>query len=308
MSTITIEKAAQHDARALTAIIKAVFDEEASKWLADEPHVVDPNIQPPRYDAYEMTWYMINELNYFKIMHGKDIIGGVIVTISGGAYGRIDRIFIDPSYQNQGIGGKAIRFIEEVFADVHVWDLETSSRQISNHHFYEKMGFELTFKTADEHGYTKHMNAARKENVIQSETRPDTKYEHCNMAGTSFYEVNLENSAYSTSNLMNSHVSNCNMSQSKFQNINFTNAYFADLNFSRSEFVLPTLSGVRFIDADLGAENEPLLFERCDLTGSEIKNCTLKNVEINNCDLTGMKINNISVGELLEVYRGVKGK
>ncbi|EJV72686.1 hypothetical protein IEM_00038 [Bacillus cereus BAG6O-2] len=67
-----------------------------------------------------------------------------------------------------------------------------------------------------------------------------------------------------------------------------------------------TLGGVQFKNTNLGAEKEPILFDRCDLEGCTISNSNLKNVEIENCNITGMKINGIPVEELLELYNRVK--
>ncbi len=82
-------------------------------------------------------------------------MGGIIVTISGKSYGRIDRIFVEPVYQGKGIGSNVIKLIEEEYPSIRIWDLETSSRQLNNHHFYKKMGYEITFKSDDEYCYVK---------------------------------------------------------------------------------------------------------------------------------------------------------
>ncbi|WP_407701990.1 pentapeptide repeat-containing protein [Viridibacillus soli] len=65
---------------------------------------------------------------------------------------------------------------------------------------------------------------------------------------------------------------------------------------------MATLGGVRFVDTDLGAENNPILFERCDLNGSKLSHCNLRDVEIQESDIIGMKIDNIPVEKLLEAY------
>ena len=63
---------------------------------------------------------------------------GIIVTISGKSYGRIDRIFVEPVYQGKGIGSNVIKLIEAEYPSIRIWDLETSSRQINNHHFIKR--------------------------------------------------------------------------------------------------------------------------------------------------------------------------
>ncbi|EJS46631.1 GNAT family N-acetyltransferase [Bacillus nitratireducens] len=309
MSTIRIEKASITDAEKLTEIKKRTFDEEAKKWLPNQENIIDYNIQPPGYSSIEMTKYMIKELNYFKVIYNKTIVGGIIVTISGKSFGRIDRIFVDPDSQGKGIGSKVIDLIEKEFPNVRAWDLETSSRQLNNHYFYEKMGYQATFKTEDEYCYIKRIETLLGiEKSVENEDISGTQYENCNMAKTECYQVTLEGSSFSNSNLMSSHINNCNLSHSKFHNINFRNTLFADLNFSNSEMALVTLEGVRFIDTSLGDEGNPITFERCNLKGSKIKNRNLRNVEIQQSDITGMKINDIPVADLLELYYHVNKK
>ncbi|SFC59065.1 Acetyltransferase (GNAT) family protein [Bacillus sp. 491mf] len=309
MATIRIKKASIIEAETLTEISKKTFNEEAKKWLPDKGRITDYNIQPPGYASIEMTKYMIKELNCFKIIYNETIVGGIIVTISGQSFGRIDRIFVDPSYQEKGIGSKVITLIEKEFSNVRTWDLETSSRQIKNHYFYEKVGYKATFKTEDEYCYIKRIDASVKvEHLIENKDISDTQYENCNMAKTECYQVTLKGSSFSNSNMMSSHINNCNLSHSKFHNINFRNTLFADLNFSNSEMALVTLDGVRFADTNLEDEDNPITFNRCNLKGSKITHSNLRNVEIQHSDITGMKINNIPVADLLELYNRVYRK
>lgn len=303
MSFITIEKATILDAEKLTNIKKRTFDEEVKKWLPNQDDIIDYNIQPPGYSSIEMTKYMIRELEYFKVLQAKEIIGGIIVTISGKSFGRIDRIFVDPNNQGQGIGSRVINLVEEEFPNVRTWDLETSSRQINNHYFYEKMGYRTTFESEDEYCYLKKIEtSSEKESTVENKNISSIQYVNCDMAKTECYGVNLEGSSFSNSNLMNSHISNCNFSHSKFQNVNLRNSLYADLNLSNSEMILVTLGGVSFIDTNLGDENKSISFERCDLEGSKFSNSNLRNVEIQKSDLTGMKIDNVPVEDLIEAY------
>ncbi|HDR7350944.1 TPA: GNAT family N-acetyltransferase, partial [Bacillus toyonensis] len=155
MTIISIEKATILDAEKLTEIMKRTFDEEAKRWLCGQDDVIDYNIQPPGYSSVEMMKYSIEELDSYKVIMDEKIIGGIIVTISGKSYGRIDRIFVEPFLQGKGIGSRIIKLIEEKFPNIRIWDLETSSRQVNNHHFYKKMGYEIIFKSEDEYCYVK---------------------------------------------------------------------------------------------------------------------------------------------------------
>lgn len=307
MSITTIEKAVLSDAERLTKLMKKTFDQEAKRWLPSDGKVCDYNIQPPNYDSIEMTKYSIRELDYYKVMNSGEVVGGVILTLAGKRFARIDRIFIEPDYQGKGIGSKVIALIEALYPSITNWDLETSSRQIYNHFFYEKNGYQTTFETEEEYCYQKQINPSIAfENLVEQKDLTKTQYEECNMAESDFYGVNLEGSSISNSNLANSTVNNCNLSNSKFQNINFRHTIIADLNLSNSHFSLVTLSGVTFSDTNLGDENEPLLVERCDITGSTLIDSNLTNVNIVNCELSGMKINDIPIEDLLEAYVQMK--
>ncbi|MGE7881449.1 GNAT family N-acetyltransferase [Bacillus sp. NPDC094077] len=306
MTIISIEKATILDAEKLTEIMARTFDAEAKRWLCSQADVIDYNIQPPGYSSIEMMKYSIEELDSFKVIMDEEIIGGIIVTISGKSYGRIDRIFVDPVYQGKGIGSQVIKLIEEKFPNISIWDLETSSRQVNNHHFYKKMGYQTIFESEDEYCYVKRIKiASHVENVVKSEDMKNSQYENCNLANTEYYQVNLKNSSIVGSNVMNMNMSNCNVSQSKFRNINFRASSYADLNLSGSKFNLVTLGGVQFKNTNLGDEKKPILFDTCDLEGSKIRNSNLKNIEIENCDITGMKINGIPIENLLELYNRV---
>ncbi|WP_436864950.1 GNAT family N-acetyltransferase [Bacillus fungorum] len=307
MTIISIEKATILDAEKLTEIMARTFDEEAKQWLCGQGDVIDYNIQPPGYSSVEMMKYSIEELDCYKVMMDEKIIGGIIVTISGKSYGRIDRIFVDPVYQGKGIGSYVIKLIEKEYPNIRIWDLETSSRQINNHHFYKKMGYEIIFKSENEYCYVKRIHVgSAEENLIKNIDMKMRQYENCNLVNTEYYQVNLKNSAFVGSNIMHMNMSNCNVSQSKFRNINFRKSSYADLNLSGSKFNLVTLGGVQFKNTSLGDEKEPILFDNCDLEGSVIHNSNLKNIEIENCDITGMKINGILIEKLLELYNKVK--
>ncbi|WP_439019621.1 GNAT family N-acetyltransferase [Bacillus thuringiensis] len=306
MTIISIEKATVFDAEKLTEIMTRTFDEEAKKWLCGQGDVIDYNIQPPGYSSVEMMRYSIEELDSYKVIMDEKIIGGIIVTISGKSYGRIDRIFVEPVYQGKGIGSNVIKLIEAEYPSIRIWDLETSSRQINNHHFYKKMGYQTIFESEVEYCYVKRIGtSSNKESVFKNEDMKNSQYENCNLENTGYYQVNLKNSSFVGSNVMHMNMSNCNVSQSKFRNINFRSSSYADLNLSGSKFSLVALGGVQFKDTNLGEDKAPISFNRCELERSKLSNSNLKNMEIENCDVTGMKINGIPIEDLLALYNRV---
>lgn len=299
MAQMTLLQAILEDAEHLTAIMKKTFDQEALQCLGslDSP-IVDYNIQPPGYDSIHTTRYMIEELTYFKIMLGEQLVGGVILTLTGSRFGRIDRIFIDPAFQGRGLGSEVIRLMEIAYPSVGTWDLETSARQKGNLHFYEKMGYERTFETEDEVSYIKRIDRTGMD--------AENEFEATDWEGATFYQANLANSAFSNSTLAGAHFSNINLSNSKFQNINFRDTLIADLNISGSRVKHVEISGVQFSHTTI--EGAPVSFDRCELMGTRFNHCKMGDVEINDCDISGMRIDGVSVEELLEVYRMVKKK
>ncbi|WP_374056810.1 GNAT family N-acetyltransferase [Rossellomorea sp. FM04394] len=316
MNAITIEKARIQDAEILTDIKRKVFDAEKERWLSFSENDVDYNIQPPGYDSVEMGKYMIHELNYFKILYHEELVGGVIVTLEGKRHARIDRIFVDPDYQGKGIGSAALKFIEEMFSQVKSWELETSSRQLNNHAFYEKMGYKKVFESEVEFCYEKRLQLDATEegetrdihiqgNTLSQVDLSRLQVEHSNVTETDFYGIDGSHSTFSNSKLIGVQFSNCNLSESRFQNINLKKALIADLNLSHSEFAHVTLDGVYLHDTTLGEENEPVRFERCDLKGSQFKACNLNDVRLIDCETEGMRINNILVKDLLDAYEVV---
>ena len=66
----------------------------------------------------------------------------------------ICKLYVDTSFQSQGIGNELIKFaMKELHAD-HLWALEKNSRAIS---FYQKHGFHLTDQKRFEEDTTEYL-------------------------------------------------------------------------------------------------------------------------------------------------------
>ncbi len=61
----------------------------------------------------------------------------------------ICQLFVEPFFQNEGIGGELIEFAIQEFQVDHVWALEKNTRAIS---FYQKHGFYMTGQKKFEEG------------------------------------------------------------------------------------------------------------------------------------------------------------
>ena len=61
-----------------------------------------------------------------------------IIRISGD---EIEKLYVEPQFQSQGIGAKLLEYAVDTFNATHLWALEYNSRGIA---FYQRHGFELT--------------------------------------------------------------------------------------------------------------------------------------------------------------------
>ena len=127
------------DIPVLTQVMTRAFDDDARKHLGQE------HGGPPGYDDGEFfrTWLLPYEESIgYNILLGEAIIGGVIVWILPGGDNILGTIFVDPAYQDRGVGQRTWRFIEAEYPDAASWRLGTPTWAAKNHHFYVKCGFQ----------------------------------------------------------------------------------------------------------------------------------------------------------------------
>lgn len=132
---LILERAIKNDAPKLTEIQKASFDDESKHFNNNEI------CGPLGYDSVSWQEEMMQNCEYFKLLYNGEIIGGALIFIESNQVHNLGRIFIDPNYQNQGIGKKVMKEIEGSFPDSTKWWLDTPSWSVKNHHFYIKCGF-----------------------------------------------------------------------------------------------------------------------------------------------------------------------
>ena len=133
---IRIEKATVQDAGRLTEIQTRTFQ--------DDNKLKPPGCSmegPPGYDSVDWNAEWIEKTPYYKILFDDQIVGGLIVFDMGEGRYELGRIYVDPDYQNKGIGQQAIRLMFRAFPEASQWTLGTPSWAVRNQHFYEKMGF-----------------------------------------------------------------------------------------------------------------------------------------------------------------------
>jgi len=298
--TVRLRRAQQEDAVVLTEICSRAFDHAIKVW-SDGEKDIDRNLCPPDYSSVRMHRYVIREWDYYVVESDGCAIGGVSVNVLGRKHARIDKIYIDPVCQGRGVGSQVMRLIEAEFPQIENWKLETSSRQLDNHHFYEKMGYVCIYASEDEYGYEKNVSAASSDPTCDETLSTDS-----GESVVEFVQANFDSVQYSSSNLTNSRITDCNLSGSKFTNLNMTNILLADLRLTDSKIEFCALDGVQFQDTHLGSDRVPMQWAHCDLEGSRFIDCNLSGVQLERCHVAGMKINGIEVEKLLAAYEAMK--
>ncbi|OCA90335.1 hypothetical protein A8F94_00045 [Bacillus sp. FJAT-27225] len=133
--TIVFRKSVLGDIIHLLSIQKAAFQEDLEKY---QDYDTNPACETPEKLAEN-----IKKFYHYTILDGEKIIGAFDVRGNDNRM-HIDKIFIDPSIQNKGIGTSAIHFIEREFPNVKLWTLYTPSLSFRNHQLYEKLGYKKT--------------------------------------------------------------------------------------------------------------------------------------------------------------------
>ena len=129
---ISIKRTKLNEAEELWKIQKRSFEEDLAKYK-DKTN--------PGNESLERLKQKIEKSLYFTIYHDDIIIGGVEVRQRSDTHYRLNRIYIEPSFQNKGFGFQTIKLVEKQFPKALVWDLDTPHLSYKNHHLYEKLGY-----------------------------------------------------------------------------------------------------------------------------------------------------------------------
>ena len=131
---IRFEKARPKDAAALARISERAFHSDV--------HCGAPGLGgPPGYKSEQWQRKTMRIGEYYKILVGDQMVGGVIVFRKGPREYELRRIFVGPDYQNQGIGTQAMGFLWEEYPLAKRWTLGTPAWNHHTRHFYKKVGF-----------------------------------------------------------------------------------------------------------------------------------------------------------------------
>ena len=128
----------EEDIPDITPVMKRAFDDDAQKHLGKEKG------GPPGYDNGDFfrQWLVpYPESIGYKVYSGVELIGGIIVWILPEGHNILGTIFVDPDWQDRGIGQEIWTFIEETYPETDSWRLGTPDWATKNHHYYRKCGF-----------------------------------------------------------------------------------------------------------------------------------------------------------------------
>jgi len=273
---VTLETAAENDAEQIRDLMVIVETDEASKWYnnGERPYI-------PGYDSVEMQVYHMRNGKYYKIHYEGALAGVILISTTGREHARIDRLYIHPAYQGKGVGSEVIHTIEGMYPEVMIWTLDTIQKSPRNHHFYEKLGYELAGEDEEERYYRKTIDKSVYEpsGYLYGKNLSHYNFRDCCMEDSDFYDVNMQRSNFT----------NMNMSEIQIQNVNLWNSRITNSNMSQSVWGDSNLSGVEICHVSM--EN------------AYLHNANLQNLVIQNCNIDGMKIDGILVSDLLEAYR-----
>lgn len=128
---ISFEKAMEQDAADLIKVLDLSFRDDFIRFGECPGYKVPIEAMKKR----------IRDSFQYKIVLGARIIGNISVRAKGENRYWLGCLAVIPEFQNQGIGTKAIEFIENEFPDAISWGLDTPIQKTENCYFYEKMGF-----------------------------------------------------------------------------------------------------------------------------------------------------------------------
>jgi GNAT superfamily N-acetyltransferase len=112
---------------------------------------------PPGYDSPAWQAKMMSIGRYYAIRLEGSVIGGMIVFARGAGRLNLGRIWIDPDFQNLGIGRAAIDYLHRVVGPGCVWTLDTPAWAIRNHHVYESTGYRKVGEQATPDGWVEYL-------------------------------------------------------------------------------------------------------------------------------------------------------
>jgi GNAT superfamily N-acetyltransferase len=130
----------ENDVERFAPIFKRAFDKDSQIHLGYDGG-------PDGYEDGEFLrkWFLGNNGGAYAVYKDNIPVGGINVFVNKEKEeGFLGNIFIDPDYEDKGIGRLCWQFIEQRFPEIKTWRTETPKFSKRNHHFYvNKCGFKV---------------------------------------------------------------------------------------------------------------------------------------------------------------------
>ena len=134
-------KAGTADAVSLMCISKKAFDTDVEVGASSVGG-------PPGYATLSFHTKMARMNCLYKLVDDYKIVGGALLFLKDNEL-NIGRIFVDPEYFRKGYGIFMMQQIEESFAEVKVFTLDTPIWNVRTNAFYQKLGYEEVRRDGD---------------------------------------------------------------------------------------------------------------------------------------------------------------
>ncbi len=134
LNDLLIEPAQLTDAPEILALQKLAYLSEAE---ISQDYTI-----PPLTQTLEQIEREFQTRTVLKVILDGKIIGSVRAYLQEGTC-YIGRLIVHPDFQNQGIGAKLLREIEERFAQARRYELFTGQKSERNLYFYQKFGYRI---------------------------------------------------------------------------------------------------------------------------------------------------------------------
>lgn len=138
---IQFRKARASDAKALAQASERAFHSDIDCGAPGSMQVCIVG-GPPGYNSAAWQARIMRIGDYYTILADERIVGGMIVFRKEARHYELGRIFVDPDFQNQGVGTQAFEFLWKTYPLAKRWTLGTPAWNRRTRHFYKKVGFE----------------------------------------------------------------------------------------------------------------------------------------------------------------------
>lgn len=144
-------RASTADAVSLMCISKKAFDSDVEVGASSVGG-------PPGYATLSFHTKMARMNCLYKLVDDYKIVGGAILFLKDNEL-NIGRIFVDPEYFRKGYGIFMMQRIEESFAEVKVFTLDTPIWNVRTNTLYQKLGYVEVRRNGDFVYYEKRRDA-----------------------------------------------------------------------------------------------------------------------------------------------------